>query len=395
LGLERLSRYLLDRGDITPEQLDEARRTQGFFGGQLASHLLKLGFVDEETLARALTDVTGAPYATREHLSSIPVELIGVVPAKLLKEHPACPFGLSEGRLRVAMVDPRDAATLGRIRSSTSYVIEPWVTCEYRLFQALERLFRITPEGRKSISLAPPQTGRDRKEGRNERPAEEAKPAEEPIVTPEVGLDGRPLDAVVTVDDHIYFSSGTAPSSGSTARAATRTEAVSTESDPGPLERPDEQLVDARTRDDIARALIDFCRIRASRVALFAVDKTGALRGLAGAGVGFETKRLSTVTVPAVEGSIFDAVLRNKEFHFGVVPPSPANRELYSALGSKLPVMATLLPIPVLGRVVSLLYIDDEDRPMSQPDIPLMRRVAAKSGLAFELLLLRKKLLGI
>ena len=69
--------------------------------------------------------------------------------------------------------------------------------------------------------------------------------------------------------------------------------------------------------DDIARGLIDFCRIRASRVALFAVDRDGALRGLAGAGVGFETKRLSTVTVPAVEGSIFDAVLRNKEFHFG------------------------------------------------------------------------------
>jgi hypothetical protein len=394
LGLERLSRYLLDRGDITPEQLDEARRTQGFFGGQLASHLLKLGFVDEETLARALTDVTGAPYATREHLSSIPVELIGVVPAKLLKEHPACPFGLSEGRLRVAMVDPRDAATLGRIRSSTSYVIEPWVTCEYRLFQALERLFRITPEGRKAISLAPPQTRRDRNERRTER-AEEAKPTGEPIVAPEVGLDGRPLDAEVTVDDHIYFSSGTAPSPGSTASTATRTEAVSTEPDPGPLERLDEQLVDARTRDDIARGLIDFCRIRASRVALFAVDRDGALRGLAGAGVGFETKRLSTVTVPAVEGSIFDAVLRNKEFHFGVVPPSPANRESYSALGSKLPVMATLLPIPVLGRVASLLYIDDEDRPMSQPDIPLMRRVAAKSGLAFELLLLRNKLLGI
>ena len=96
-----------------------------------------------------------------------------------------------------------------------------------------------------------------------------------------------------------------------------------------------------------------------------------------------------------VEGSIFDAVLRNKEFHFGVVPPSPANRELYSALGSKPPVMATILPIPVLGRVASLLYIDDEDRPMNQPDIPLMRRVATKTGLAFELLLLRNKLPGI
>lgn len=394
MGLERLARYLLDRGDITPEQLDEARRTRGFFGGQLSSHLLKLGFIDEETLGRALTDVTGAPYATRDHLSSLPLEIMGAVPPKVLKENPACPFGLSEGRLRVAMLDPRDAATLGRIRSSTSYVIEPWVTSEYRLFQALERHFRITPEGRKAISLAPPQTRRDRTERPAEPAREEPRATEQPAVEPEVGLDGRPLDAEVTVDDY-YFSTGTGPSSGSTAGTATRPEPVSTEPEPGPIERLDEQLVEARSRDDIARALMEFCRIRASRVALFAVDKAGALRGLAGAGVGFETKHLSTVTVPVVEGSIFDAVLRNKEFHFGVVPPSSANRELYSALGSKPPVMATILPIPVLGRVASLLYIDDEDRPMSQPDIPLMRRVATKAGLAFELLLLRNKLLGI
>jgi hypothetical protein len=36
--------------------------------------------------------------------------------------------------------------------------------------------------------------------------------------------------------------------------------------------------------------------------------------------------------------------------------------------------------------------MDEGERPLTRPNIPLMRRVAAKAGLGFELLLLRGKL---
>jgi hypothetical protein len=54
--------------------------------------------------------------------------------------------------------------------------------------------------------------------------------------------------------------------------------------------------------------------------------------------------------------------------------------------------MAMILPIPVKSRIAAVLYLDDDDRPLPRPDIPLMRRVAVKAGLAFEILLLRGKL---
>jgi hypothetical protein len=51
-----------------------------------------------------------------------------------------------------------------------------------------------------------------------------------------------------------------------------------------------------------------------------------------------------------------------------------------------------ILPIVVKERTAALLYLDGDDGPLPRPDIPLMRRVAAKTSLAFELVLLRNKL---
>ncbi len=389
MGLDQLAQHLLACGEITREELDEARRTQGFFGGQMGSHLLKLGYVDEETLGRALTEVTGVPYATRDHLVFLPMEVLGVIPPKVLEEQAACPFEVSEGRLRVAMLDPGNRGALRRLRASTHLDIEPWVTCEYRLFQALERHYRITPQGRRAISLAPSPIRSERGGARKKHPPESVP---EPAAELEVGLDGRPLDAELSDQEVYYQASASIPAAPIAGPDHGSVPAASAPSDEvGPLEILNERLANARDRDDVADALLEFCRIRASRAALFVVGKNG-LRGLAGTGPGLETQRLRALTLPVEPSSIFGAALENRDFYFGVVPSVPANREVYSALGGKLPVMVTIVPIEVKGRVASLLYIDDEDRPMSQPDIPLLRRVAAKAGLAFELLLLRNKL---
>jgi len=54
-----------------------------------------------------------------------------------------------------------------------------------------------------------------------------------------------------------------------------------------------------------------------------------------------------------------------------------------------------LLPIVVKERIVALLYLDSDGAPMAKPDIPAMRRVAGMAGLAFEILLIRRKLLEV
>ena len=90
--------------------------------------------------------------------------------------------------------------------------------------------------------------------------------------------------------------------------------------------------------------------------------------------------------------TVFDTALESRDFYFGVVPALPANRDLYTALGGRLPVNVMLLPVVVKERTVALIYLDGDDGPLPRPDIPQMLRIAAKAGLAFEILLLRNKL---
>jgi hypothetical protein len=159
----------------------------------------------------------------------------------------------------------------------------------------------------------------------------------------------------------------------------------------GSTDELDDALSSARDREALAAALLAFCAGLASRSGLFAVGKD-AVRGVAGRGRAFDGANLRNLEVPTGSGTVFDTALQSRDFYFGVVPALPANRDLYTALGGRLPANVMLIPVVVKGRTVALLYLDGDDDPLPRPDIPLMRRVAAKAGIAFEMLLLRGKL---
>ena len=366
----QVAEYLLERGWITSAQVEEARRTQGFFGGRLETHLLKLGYVSEKVLGEALTEVAGVPFASWERLRAAPPSALGAMPLQLIERHRVCPFRLEEGRLRVATLVPRETAALREIEAATGLVVEPWMTIEPRLYQALNRHFRLRFESTRGIVLPL---------GPGDGPRDRPRDSEDQAVGPEsmeveVGLDGRPLDAEASLDDYL--------------RARSNPRAVI---DASSLDSLDEALATAHDRDDMAEALFAFCAGRSSRSGLFAVGKD-AVRGMAGRGRAFTGDALRKLTVPAGSGTLFDTALQSRDFYFGVVPALPANRDLYTALGGRLPADVMLLPIVIKERTVALLYLDGDDAPLPQPDIPLMRRVAAKAGVAFEMLLLRNKL---
>jgi len=371
----QIAEYLLERGLISSAQLEEAQRTQGFFGGRLETHLLKLGYVSEELLGEAMTEVSGVPFASWEHLRAAPQAALEALPMPLIERHRVCPFRLDSGRLRVATLAPRDAVALRELQAATAHTIEPWVTAEPKLYQALERHYKLRFEGTKGINVHREASDRARSApgpsaGLPPRQAE-----------PEVGLDGRPLDAEVSFEEYATDREAIprAPAPAATSVAD------------GGLDALDEAFASARDRDEIAEALFAFCSSRASRCGLFAVGRD-AVRGISGRGRAFESDALRKLSVPVGSGTVFDSALQSRDFYFGVVPGLPANRDLYTALGGRLPSNVMLLPVLVKERMVALLYLDNESEPLPRPDIPLMRRVAAKASLAFELVLLRNKL---
>mgnify|MGYP001818340060 CR=1 FL=1 len=404
---ERLGRWLLDHGRLTAAQLEEARRTRSFFGGDLGTHLVNLGYLDEFGLAEALAEITGVPCAD-DRLRRVLPEVAARLSPELASRHRACPFEIEGDTIRVAMRNPRDGVAIAAIRGAVGLEPEVWVASERRLQVALSRCYGIEPEGVRGLSLGRPS--------RSPASRTDAARRDDPVATgadaDEVGLDGLPLDAEVTFDDPVFFqhhrgapvedrpaeadapvASGVDPSDASPAppgdaRRSTPPEPVEAT---GPLERLEERLSLAIDRDDIAIALLEFCRLRASRCALFAITRDG-LRCLAGHGRSLDTERLQRIQIPRESGTVFDAVLGAEEFYLGPVPPLPANKDLFSLLGGRLPPSILVVPIRLKGRAVALLYLDDDGNSITAPDLPLMRRVAAKAGLAFEILLLRGKL---
>jgi hypothetical protein len=295
---------------------------------------------------------------------------LAAIPLDLIERHRVCPIRFEDGRLRVATLSPKDAVALREIEAATGHVIEPWIAIEPRLYQALDHHYRLRFEGTKGIKL-PRVPGRAHRV-RPKSEASEAPPT--PPLQDELGLDGRPLDAEASVDDYLRTHS-----------------AARDLSDAGSMDALDEALASARDRDELADALFAFCAQRASRCAVFAVGKD-SVRGVAGRGRGFSGELVRKVSIPAGSGTLFDTTIQSRDFYFGIVPALPANRDLYAVLGGRLPVNVMLLPIVLKERTVALLYLDGDGGALPRPDIPLMRRVAAKTGLAFEMLLLRNKL---
>jgi len=139
--LEKLGEVLLAIGAISAGALNRALMMQRSTGGRLGTILLEQGMVTEETLARALSKVTGRNAVRWDRLKEASQETIALIPARVATRLFAVPFE-TEGRLlRVAMRDPGDLAAEDEIALVTGKRVEPWSIAEVRLMEALERFY--------------------------------------------------------------------------------------------------------------------------------------------------------------------------------------------------------------------------------------------------------------
>ncbi len=203
---QKLGDWLVGKGKITEEQLQQALHDKAFFGERLGNSLIKLGFIDEDTLGDYLAEQSRARYAPARRLESVPPEVIAAVPARLAAKYWIVPIAIEGRRIHLAMRDPKDLIALDEIAFLTGLPIEPYVATEFRLIRAIERYYQISL-GTKAIPVAPGPPDPARSKGAP-RAAAIAPPPQEP----EVGLDGLPLNADPDdLDQPFVDATGTAP----------------------------------------------------------------------------------------------------------------------------------------------------------------------------------------
>ena len=380
----KVGEALIEKGLITPAQLEIALRNQLILGGHLGTCLLELGFVEEERLGETLSEVLRVPYATSSVLRSVQPPTLRALPKRVAEEFQVLPIELKDNTLHVAMVDPKDLAKLDALAFVTSHRIVPWVAPEVRIVEALERLYDI-PRRTRYIAIA---------RSIDRSAAEEADRAKAPS---ERGLLGETYSSGGSAEKAAHdfgaeFGYGRSwievaeelcgPGYGEGAKAA-----------PGAassLAETSERLCAADDKDAIADAVLD-CASRALRRSLLLAVR-GEEAGVWSArgfppGVGPEL----SVRFPIRSGSLFDLLLGN-EYYLGPLPREPRYLDFYRELGAEPPAEILFIPVHLSDRLVALLLGDGGPEGRVEGSAREHLGLVRMLGLALSMLILKKKI---
>jgi len=346
----RLGEALIESGHIDAQQLEKALNGQLIFGGHLGTCLIEMGYVDEETLGNLLSQVYGVSYAHRDLLDDIQPQVLQTLSQALVEKHLAIPFNLVKRTLRVAMVNPGNVPSLDELYFVSGLRIEPWVSPEVRVFQAMERYYQV-PRRVRYIALA-----RSLDEKRQKATVKRAAKAVQAVAAAASGTahGAAPLvqlvPARITAEEAEPADPAVRPAGGRPG-AAPDLEAR--------LAHLAEELCLTDEVGPAVRIVVDHVAAEAARCVLFGVKNKEAyvrdLRGFAIDALAAHKLRFDVSTEPLL------TLLSGEEHYQGPVPDQEKFEGFFSGLRTKVPQEILVMPVHRHDRLVALLYADSGD----------------------------------
>ncbi len=129
---DRLGTILLREGLISQDQLEGGLQDARANGTRLGFSLIKLGFLQEDELARTLSRQYRVPAVDMAKVQ-VDARILKLVPADIAHKHLVLPLRRVGRTLTVAMANPADPGTLDQLRFVTRHDIEPVVAGEFTL----------------------------------------------------------------------------------------------------------------------------------------------------------------------------------------------------------------------------------------------------------------------
>ncbi|MFQ5580642.1 MAG: type II secretion system ATPase GspE [Nitrospiria bacterium] len=111
-----IGRILVEKGFVTPAQLEEGLRAQKVQEGKIGEILVRLKFLNEEAVLEALSYQWQIPYIRTVPVSGIDPELIEKVPISFAKRHEFLPFNREGNVVQVATSKPLNLSALDDLR---------------------------------------------------------------------------------------------------------------------------------------------------------------------------------------------------------------------------------------------------------------------------------------
>ncbi len=377
----RLGERLLAAGLINSEQLDEAIEYQCLYGGKLGTSLIELNLIDEDCLAKVLSQQLKLHYIKPELLMNVPGSILSLIPQKIALKYQIVPYHKNGKKLYVAMNEASNLSNIDDLSFQLNHIIVPLAIPEIRLFLALKKHYGMLLSPRFETLAAQINKRMLATRKTVSKQPQEDKAEAEPIAEPNAKIQLEDETTWPLLGEETYAEEEPAEESYFSNKSASREE---------PSLGLLQQLVDANERDDIARAIIGYLKKDFPASALMMV-RNGMITGWLAA-TDNTSQHFEQINIPIQDYSVFSLVATSHSPYLGPVTDSLQNRKILNYFDSQPPQNALVIPLIVRDRLVSILYIQGNLENLERY-FTEMQNIADKIKMSFSLLILKSKIL--
>jgi type IV pilus assembly protein PilB len=142
---DRIGDQLVAEGLLSRDQLAKALDDARSNGSRIGFSLVKLGFLSEQDLVRALARQHRVPAVDLERVKLDP-KILKLIPTEIAVKHQVLPLRRVGRTLTVAMTNPTDLGVIDDLKFITRFDIEPVIAGDFTLKKIIEREYEASDE---------------------------------------------------------------------------------------------------------------------------------------------------------------------------------------------------------------------------------------------------------
>ncbi len=148
---KRIGEFLLEKGLISQEQLEEALKIKMNEGGMLGQILVRLKYVSEADVVKVLATQFGFPYLP---LSNYEIEdkTLGIIPETACRQYYLVPVDRIGNVLTIVMADPLNFYAVRDIEDFTKCSVQIFVSTPSEIMEVIDRHYGVKEFPGKKLS---------------------------------------------------------------------------------------------------------------------------------------------------------------------------------------------------------------------------------------------------